>query len=289
MASNGNNESLKISKAPKAYDNKKFIHSRAGREIRILAEYSYPKDHFLHNAISRAVIFFGSARIISQDEYDTKMEYLQKEMISANKTEMADIARNIEILEKQEHMIKYYEDARKLSFLLAQWSNSLRKNKRYYICTGGGPGIMEAANRGAFEAGAPNIGLNISLPFEQVPNQFISPNLNFEFHYFFMRKFWFVYLAHALVVFPGGFGTLDEMMEILTLKQTLKVTKPLPIFLYSKEFWSNVINFDYLADSGVISPEDVNLFKFVDSPEEAFELIREELVRHSNIDDLNIF
>lgn len=288
MAKNGNNEAGRISKAPKAYDNRKFVHSRAGRELRILAEYSYPKDHFIQNAISRAVIFFGSARIISREDLNSKMEFLLSRLKTANKNEKQLLNSSLDILKKQESMARYYDEARELAQLIAQWSNTLKKNKRYYICTGGGPGIMEAANRGASDAGAPNIGLNISLPFEQMPNQFISPNLNFEFHYFFMRKFWFVYLAHALVVFPGGFGTLDEMMEILTLKQTLKVTKPLPIFLYSKEFWTKAINFKFLADSGVISPEDVDLFKFVDSPAEAFELIRTELVKHSNIDEQNI-
>lgn len=276
-------EELKITKAPKAYDYGKFIHSRAGREIRILAEYSYPKDHFVQNAISRAVIFFGSARIQSREKHDNDLKNLQNQFKKAKKNERSIIKTEIESLQKREHMTRYYDDARELAHLIAKWSNSLKKNKRYYVCTGGGPGIMEAANRGAYEAGAPNIGLNISLPFEQEPNQYISPNLNFEFHYFFMRKFWFVYLSHALVVFPGGFGTLDEMMEILTLKQTLKVTKPLPIFLYSKEYWSNVINFQYLVDSGMISPEDLDLFRFVDTPAEAFELIKSELVKLSNI------
>jgi uncharacterized protein (TIGR00730 family) len=283
-----NSEGNIIKKARKAYDNKKFLHSRAGREIRILSEYSYPKEHFLQNAINRAIIFFGSARILSRETFDNHLVFLEEQLHKAKKNEQPKIIAEIETYRKREHMVQHYEDARELARLIAGWSNTLKKNKRFYICTGGGPGIMEAANKGAFEADAPNIGLNISLPFEQMPNQYISPNLNFEFHYFFMRKFWFVYLAQALIVFPGGFGTLDEMMEILTLKQTLKVTKPLPIYLYSKEYWSKVINFQYLVDCGMISKDDLDLFVFVDSPAKAFELIKTELVKHSNLEDQNL-
>lgn len=288
---NGNeiqNDGNMLKKARKAYDNRKFLHSRAGREIRILSEYSYPKEHFLQNAINRAIIFFGSARILSRETFDNHLRFLEGQLQKVKKQEESNIIAEIEMYRKREHMVQYYEDARELARLIAGWSNTLKKNKRFYICTGGGPGIMEAANKGAFEADAPNIGLNISLPFEQMPNQYISPNLNFEFHYFFMRKFWFVYLAHALIVFPGGFGTLDEMMEILTLKQTLKVTKPLPIYLYSRDYWCKVINFQYLVDCGMISKDDLDLFIFVDSPAMAFELIKTELVKHSNLEDQNL-
>ncbi len=267
----------RIVKAQKAYDNKKFLHSRAGREIRILAEYGYPRDYFTRNGISRSIIFFGSARILSADEYETKMSELVSSLRTADTSERHAVELEIGELKSRLSMVQYYEGARKLAFMLASWSNQLPAKKRFHVCTGGGPGIMEAANRGAFEAGAHNIGLNISLPFEQEPNQYISHELNFEFHYFFMRKFWFVNLAYALVVFPGGFGTLDELMEILTLKQTQKISKPFPIFLYSSEYWKKLINFDYLVETKMIAKEDMDLFRFVDSPEEAFELMKKEL------------
>ncbi|HPP40494.1 MAG TPA: LOG family protein, partial [Candidatus Kapabacteria bacterium] len=157
------------------------------------------------------------------------------------------------------------------------WSAKLPPESRYYVCTGGGPGMMEAANRGAFQANQPSIGLNISLPFEQEPNIFISDELNFEFHYFFMRKFWFAYLAKAMVALPGGFGTLDELFEILTLRQTLKITRPLPIVLYSEEFWKNTVNFNYLLENRMISEKDFDLFIYANSPKEAFDYLVEQL------------
>ncbi|TRZ65944.1 TIGR00730 family Rossman fold protein [bacterium] len=174
-------------------------------------------------------------------------------------------------------MSRYYEDTRRLAYLLTNWSKALKKGNKFVICSGGGPGIMEAANRGASEAKGLSIGFNVSLPFEQFPNKYISPNLNFEFHYFFMRKFWFAYLAKALVIMPGGFGTLDELMEILTLVQTEKLMKKMSIIVYGKEFWDKIINFDALAKYRVISPNDLKLMKFADTPEEAFEILKEEL------------
>jgi hypothetical protein len=174
-------------------------------------------------------------------------------------------------------MTRYYEDGVKLSSMLAEWLKKNPETKGIHIASGGGGGMMEAANKGAHIVGSHSIGFNISLPFEQYPNHFISPDFNYEFHYFFMRKFWFVYLAKAIVTLPGGFGTLDELMEILTLKQTLKVTKPLPIVLYGKEFWNNIINWDYLIAKGVISAKDMNLFKICDTPEEAFDYITEAI------------
>lgn len=175
-------------------------------------------------------------------------------------------------------MTNCYNEAVILAEKLSLWSASLPDNKRVLICTGGGPGMMEAANRGAQRAGEPTIGLNISLPFEQYPNIYITPDLNFEFHYFFMRKFWFVYYAKAIVAMPGGFGTLDELMELLTLKQTMKVTKPLPILLFNKKFWQNLINFDYLVEMGMISQNDLDLFVYADSADEAFEYLTKNIV-----------
>jgi uncharacterized protein (TIGR00730 family) len=164
---------------------------------------------------------------------------------------------------------------------MTKWGQSVStKRHRFVVTTGGGPGIMEAANLGAYEAGGPTVGLNIALPFEQMPNRYITPELNFEFHYFFMRKLWFAYLAKALIVFPGGFGTFDELFEILTLAQTEKLAKKIIVVVYGREYWSKVVNLQELADRGVISPDDVNLYKVVDSPEEAFEYLRDALTEY---------
>jgi uncharacterized protein (TIGR00730 family) len=178
-------------------------------------------------------------------------------------------------------MARYYEDARQLAFLLSKWSVQIpARRRRFVVTTGGGPGIMEAANLGAQQAGAKTIGLNIALPFEQMPNPYITPSLNFEFHYFFMRKFWFAYLSKALVIFPGGFGTMDEFFEILTLAQTQKLAKKILVVVYGSEYWNRLINFQTMVDAGTISPEDLELFKIVDSPEEGFEFLRDGLTRY---------
>jgi uncharacterized protein (TIGR00730 family) len=178
-------------------------------------------------------------------------------------------------------MARFYEEARTLARMLTEWTVTLPgKRHRFVVTSGGGPGIMEAANRGARDAGGKTIGLNIRLPFEQLPNPYITPELNFEFHYFFMRKYWFAYLAKALVVFPGGFGTLDELFEILTLAQTQKLAKKIIVIVYGKEYWSRVLNLSALADAGAISPEDEQLFSFCDSPEEAFETLKQGLTRY---------
>jgi len=178
-------------------------------------------------------------------------------------------------------MAAYYEDARKLAFLLATWAKTLPgQRNRFVVTSGGGPGIMEAANRGAYEAGAKSIGLNIKLPFEQEPNPYITPALNFDFHYFFMRKYWFAYLAKALIVFPGGFGTLDEMFEILTLVQTHKLAKKITVVIYGSTYWKSVVNLDILAEKGAIAVADLDLFHFADTPEEAFEILKKGLTEN---------
>src|SRR5205807_10372656 len=178
-------------------------------------------------------------------------------------------------------MARYYEDARKLAYMLTDWSIKIpARRRRFVVTTGGGPGIMEAANRGAKEAGGKTIGLNINLPFEQYPNPFITPSLNFEFHYFFMRKFWFAYLAKALVIFPGGFGTFDELFEILTLAQTDKLAKKILVVIYGSEYWKKLINGQAMIDAGTIAAGDLELFKMVDSPEEGFEYLRDGLTQH---------
>jgi uncharacterized protein (TIGR00730 family) len=231
---------------PVAYRNEGFLDSPDARPLRIISEYLEPLSHFRDENIEDTIVFFGSARV----------------------HEMGPMGR-------------YYDDARTLARLITEWSSKIPDDThRFVVCSGGGPGIMEAANRGASDAHGKTIGLNIGLPFEQRPNPFITPDLSFEFHYFFMRKFWFAYLAKALVVFPGGFGTLDEMTEILTLAQTQKLESKILIVLYGSEYWKEILNFDALVKYGMISPEDLNLFQYADTPEAALEILRDGLTKH---------
>jgi uncharacterized protein (TIGR00730 family) len=266
------NES-EIKRAPLAYENEPFLNSPDGRIIRLLSEYSEPLARFRREQIQDTVVFFGSARFHSRS--------------SAEKNLAAQEAAGNggDIFQKRAaaavDMARYYEDARKLAGMLSQWSLQIpARRHRFVVTTGGGPGIMEAANLGAQDAGAKSIGLNIHLPFEQNPNPYITPSLNFEFHYFFMRKFWFAYLAKALVIFPGGFGTLDELFEILTLAQTQKLAKKILVVIYGSEYWNRLLNFQAMVDAGTISPEDLDLFKLVDSPEEGFEFLRDGLTKY---------
>jgi len=265
----------KLKPAPLAYENEPFLSSPDGRILRILAEYSEPLSRFRREQIQDTVVFFGSARFRSRSDAQKTLTELQKGLGH----EQAAVERKRALTSVD--MARYYEEARRLAFLLTQWSREIpARRHRFVVTTGGGPGIMEAANLGAREAGGKTIGLNINLPFEQYPNPYITPSLNFEFHYFFMRKFWFAYLAKALVIFPGGFGTLDELFEILTLAQTQKLAKKILVVIYGSEYWNRAINFQALADSGTISPQDMELFKMVDSPEEGFEYLRDGLTRY---------
>jgi uncharacterized protein (TIGR00730 family) len=264
----------KLKSAPLAYQNEPFLNSPEGRILRILSEYSEPLARFRREQIQDTVVFFGSARFRSRSDAQNILSGLERglhgENVSPHKRALALV-----------DMARYYEDARRLAFLLTKWSVQIpARRRRFVVTTGGGPGIMEAANLGAQEAGGKTIGLNINLPFEQYPNRYITPSLNFEFHYFFMRKFWFAYLAKALVIFPGGFGTLDELFEILTLAQTQKLAKKILVVIYGREYWNRVINFQVLVDTGTISSEDMELFKIVDSPEEGFEYLREGLTKY---------
>jgi uncharacterized protein (TIGR00730 family) len=266
----------KAHRALLAYENPKFTNGPDGRPLRILSEYSEPLARFRRERIQDTVVFFGSARFHSQSAAQQNLELLEKpgSAVPAPLEEQERIRRAHADVE----MARYYEDARKLAFLMGSWSKQLSgKRHRFVVTTGGGPGIMEAANLGAYEAGAKTIGLNIRLPFEQMPNPYITPELNFEFHYFFMRKLWFAYLAKALVIFPGGFGTFDELFEILTLAQTEKLAKKIVVVIYGSEYWKKVINFQAFVDAGAISPDDLNLFRFCDQPEEAFEYLRNSL------------
>jgi uncharacterized protein (TIGR00730 family) len=268
----------RIERALKAYDNSDFIHSANGRMIRMMSEYSYPEQYFKKYGINGTVVFYGSARTLSMDEFDVRNKDLNDEFALASPEDKLKVQEKIEAHMKTYDMTRCYNDAVILAEKIAEWSKTLPDHHKINICTGGGPGMMEAANRGAWRAKSPNIGLNISLPFEQYPNNYITEDLNFEFHYFFMRKFWFVYYAKGIVAMPGGFGTLDELMEILTLKQTTKVTKPLPIVLYYEKFWKNLINFDYLVEVGMINKSDLNLFRFANTPDEAFEYLKENII-----------
>jgi len=274
-----NNRSLTSSpedlqKAKLAYYNEEFIESKAGRPVRILSEYLYPYDYLKNYSIDKTVVFFGSARSISSAEYKKRNNELNKILELTPDGQKDRLLLEQKKLASLKAMTKYYDEAVELSNMISLWSKELSEEDKIVVCTGGGPGIMQAANKGAYYADAPNIGLNITLPFEQKPNPYITPELNFEFHYFMMRKYWFVHYAEAVVIFPGGYGTMDELFELLTLVQTRVVDKPLTIILYGKKFWDKIINFDYLAEVGMISVEDLDLFQYADSPQVAFEMIR---------------
>jgi uncharacterized protein (TIGR00730 family) len=234
----------KQTKGTLAYEDAAFLSSDQGRPLRIVAEYLEPLYRFQQAKISDTIVFFGSARL-SEDG----------------------------------PLGRYYRDARELARLLTLWSESLESDaQRYVVCSGGGGGIMEAANRGATEAGGRTIGLNISLPHEQRPNPYLTPQLTFEFHYFFMRKLWFAHLARAMVAFPGGFGTLDELTEILTLAQTRKLERHIPVILYGSEYWNEIINFEALVHHGMIARADLALFEFADNPTTALQMLQAKLI-----------
>ena len=226
-----------------AYRDPQFLESEEGRPVRILAEYLQPLHAFRRHRVHDTIVFFGSARVLEDGPQGA-----------------------------------YYRDARELARLVTQWSGEIQNSgHRFLVCTGGGPGIMEAANRGASEAGGRTIGLNIGLPHEQRPNPYITPGLSFQFHYFFMRKLWFAYLSRALVVFPGGFGTLDEMFEVLTLSQTRKLDRKVPVLLYGSSYWKALIDFEMLVREGMIGREDLALYHFVDTPQDALQLLQKML------------
>ncbi len=254
----------------KAYRNDIFLNSPDARSLRILAEYLEPEARFEKLQLRDTIVFLGSARTPPRDQAVAELE--------AAEAGDGDLGRARTQLE----MSGYYEDARELAGRLTEWSKGLEgTDRRFVVCTGGGSGIMEAANRGASEAKGLNIGLNISLPMEQSPNPHITRQLDFDFHYFFMRKFWFVYLAKAIVVMPGGFGTLDELFEVLTLIQTRKTKRRLPVVLYGRKFWDEAVNFDALVRYGTIGREDLDLFERTDSVDEAFAFLVRELTEYA--------
>jgi len=264
--------------APLAYENRPFLTSPDGRILRILSEYAEPLARFRREKIQDTVVFFGSARFHSRSEAEGALLLLEKP--GARTPPTSEERERIRQARKAVEMARYYEDARQLAYMLTKWSTGIAsKRHRFVVTSGGGPGIMEAANRGAREAGGKTIGLNIRLPYEQVPNPYVTPSLNFEFHYFFMRKYWFAYLSKALVIFPGGFGTLDELFEILTLAQTEKLAKKILVVIYGKQYWSRALNIDALIEAGTVSPADKDLYRTADSPEEAFEILRRGLTK----------
>jgi uncharacterized protein (TIGR00730 family) len=262
---------------PLAYMNAEFLESDEARPIRILAEYLEPLRRLKAQNIQDTVVFFGSARVHSRMDATRALQRLRRRNTRRTRDHLALLKRGRKAVEWS----RYYEDARELASRLARWSLSLESPRhRFVVCSGGGPGIMEAANRGAHEAGGKSIGFNIRLPFEQGANRYITDGLHFEFHYFFMRKFWFAYLAKALVIFPGGFGTLDEMFEILTLSQTQKLSKQLGVFLYGREYWEEIIDLKPMEEWGAINPGDLDLLKWVDTPDEAFDQLRSHLMAY---------
>jgi len=256
---------------PKAYRNAAFLNSRDGRSLRILAEYLEPKSRFERENVDDTIVFMGSARTLPREQAEAALKKAEVEGKTGDALAAAQMALKISA---------YYEAARTLAHRLTIWSKALDSiEKRFVVCTGGGPGIMEAANRGASEARGMNVGLTISIPVEEFDNPYVTRQLAFHFHYFFMRKFWFAYLAKAVIVFPGGYGTLDELFELLTLVQTRKLKKPMPIVLFGTEYWREIINFDALVRHGMINAADVSLVHRTDSVDDAYEYIVTQLTR----------
>jgi uncharacterized protein (TIGR00730 family) len=261
----------------KAYKNRDFLNSKDARALRILSEYLEPLSRFRKHRVEDTIVFFGSARIIESQAAKEGVRAAKAALRAAARPTKAQRTALAEA-EVRASLCRYYDEAVDLARRLTEWSKSLKGSQhRFLVCSGGGPGIMEAANRGAAEARGRTVGLGISLPFEQSGNRYISRELAFEFHYFFMRKFWFFYLAKAMVIFPGGFGTLDEAMEILTLIQTRKSSKQIPILFYGKPYWDEVLDLKAMARWGTISTSDLELVRFSDSPDDAFTYLRDTL------------
>lgn len=267
----------KISKSLKAYQNSDFLSSADGRTLRLIAEYLEPQARFKKHKIMDTIVFFGSARLKSKKEALADFNKIK----NANPKFTPNFAKELRKAQHSLEMSRYYEDAVELSKRLTEWSMNLETNaNRFIVCTGGGPGIMEAANKGAKKAGGYSVGLNISIPFEQFVNRYVTKELSFEFHYFFMRKFWFAYLSKAFIVFPGGFGTFDELFEILTLVQTEKIRKKLAVIIYDEKYWKSVVNFNALIENGLINEADLKLFHFCNDIDTAFKIVREHLEKN---------
>jgi uncharacterized protein (TIGR00730 family) len=259
-----------------AYRDGRFMEGSDARTLRIGAEYLEPQARLQKAGVLNTIVFFGSARILPQDVAQAQLSSIE----AGNATHPVP-EDHLRAARKAVEMSRYYEEARRLAYLITDWSLSLKRGNHFLVvCSGGGPGIMEAANRGASEAGGLSIGLNIKLPFEQKPNPYVSSNLNFLFKYFFMRKLWFAQPARALIVFPGGYGTMDELWEFVTLLQTRKMGHQAFILMYGSDYWKRLVNFDYLVESGTVSEEELRLLRFVDSPEQALAIIKQKLRRN---------
>src|SRR5271157_480668 len=258
-----------------AYRNLRFLESADARALRILSEYLDPLARLRKAGVQHTVVFFGSARILP---HEAAAQNLRNVEARIQDRPAAELQAELKRARMGVEMSRYYEEARELSRMITAWAMKLNKSPRFLmVCSGGGPGIMEAANRGASEAGGKSIGLNIKLPVEQKPNPYISPELSMLFRYFFMRKLWFAQPAQALIVFPGGFGTMDELWEFLTLIQTQKMGHRVTILLYGSKYWKRAVNFGWLLEAGTISSEELKLIRFVDSPQQAFEILKDEL------------
>ena len=258
----------------KAYKNEQFLNSRAARAIRILCEYEEPRERFEVQGVENMIVMFGSARPLSGEVARSRLVHAERELAHAAPAERPQAEHAVALAHRKVRLARYYDDARLLARMLTEWSVDRDGCRKYVVCSGGGPGVMEAANRGASDVeGGRSAGLGITLPFEERVNQYVSEELAFEFHYFFMRKYWFVYKASALVAFPGGFGTMDELMESLTLRQTGRLGKRMPLLLYGSEFWKRVLNLEAMVEWGTISERDLDLVHFVDTPKDAFEYL----------------
>jgi uncharacterized protein (TIGR00730 family) len=268
----------------KAYKNLDFLTSPPARHIRILCEYEETRQRLLEHKVYNTLVFFGSARMRSGEDARDVLRAAEKASVQSPSSADAQLA----LVRAQRGLVtaEYYDGARELAHRLTAWSMNRTKRPSYFISSGGGPGIMEAANRGAFDAGGRSVGLGISLPFEPGVNKYVSPELAFEFHYFFTRKYWFLYTCKAVVYFPGGFGTMDEMFETLTLVQTGKIKRKLPMVLFGTEYWDRIIKLEEMVDLGTISAEDLNLLHRTDSVDEAFDYLVAEL-EQAEVDGLN--
>ncbi|MGH9325246.1 MAG: TIGR00730 family Rossman fold protein [Terriglobia bacterium] len=259
-----------------SYQNPSFLASAEARTIRIVSEYLEPQTRLRRAGVQNTVVFFGSARVLPRDLALEQLRALE----ASSKDGLMQGSEALRAARRAVEMSRYYEEARELAFLVTRWSQEMNRGSGFLVvCSGGGPGIMEAANRGASEAGGKSVGLNIMLPLEQMPNDYITPELSFMFHYFFMRKLWFAQPAKALIVFPGGFGTMDELWEFLTLLQTGKMGRRSVVLLYGSEYWKRAVDFEFMRDSGTINDSDLNLIHFADTPTEAFSTLKERLKR----------
>ncbi|HMG34303.1 MAG TPA: LOG family protein [Blastocatellia bacterium] len=261
---------------PVPYLNPEFLKSQEARVVRILAEYLEPWSRLRKYKVRDTIVFFGSARSLPPEVANQELAAMA-EKTGETPPAHAEGQRAYERCKQAVKLSRYYADAMELARRVTEWSKSLTGAHHFIICSGGSGGMMEAANRGASAARGKTIGFNIELPLEQEVNRYVSRELIFNFHYFFMRKFWFVYLAKALVVFPGGFGTMDELFEVLTLIQTKKPRKSMPVILFGQEFWDDVIDFEALVRWGVVGAEDLKIFYKTDSVDDAFDYLRSRL------------